>query len=209
MQDVLDYYEWLDVEKGSNLEIIRRAYISQALKWHPDKNLLGKVRCERAFRELSEAFYVLSDESLRKIHDEAGFLQVRKQCKTYNLNSFSLENAHVIFNSVYRSRDPVSACLQDENWYENNEIYTGTPSRNSQALKLNPSDFETTEVIETTMSKYSTSPRNVDKTVKTVMVERAGRRVKKTITTVLRADGTQETVEEEKEEPLVKNYLRV
>jgi DnaJ-class molecular chaperone len=208
MQDILDYYEWLDVDKSANLETLKKTYLAQALKWHPDKNTLGKTRCERAFQELSEAFYVLSDESLRKIHDECGFLEVRKRCKTYNLNSFSLENAHVIFNSVYRSRDPVSACLQDENWYENSEIYTGAPSRNSQMLRVHPNDYETTEVIETTMSKYISSPKNVEKSVKTVMVERGGRRVKKTITTVTRADGTQEIIEEEKEEPLTRNIVK-
>ena len=208
MQDILDYYSWLDVEKSSNLETIRKSYLAQALKWHPDKNSLGKLRCERAFIELSEAYYVLSDEMLRKIHDQGGFTEVRKQCKTYNLNNFSLENAHVIFNSVYRSRDPVSACLHDENWYENNEIYTGAPSRNSTSMRLHPNDYETMEVIETSMSKYSTSPRNVEKSVKTVMVERNGRRVKKTITTVTRADGTQEIVEEEKEEPISKGFVK-
>ena len=207
MQNNLDYYEALDVDKTSTLEEIRRAYISLALKWHPDKNLIGKKRAEKAFVEINEAYAVLSDNGLREIYDLKGIGEVKSSCTKYNLNNFSLDDAYALFNSLYRNRNPISACLEDENWYENSEIFTGGLTKNKyNQIFRGRNDIET-DVIETSMSKYSTSPRSIEKTIKTLVVEKGGRRVKKTITTVIRADGTQEIVEEEKEEPILKNNL--
>ena len=60
MQENLDFYEFLDIDRSANIEEIRRAYIALALKWHPDKNLIGKKRAEKAFLEINEAYAVLS-----------------------------------------------------------------------------------------------------------------------------------------------------
>lgn len=207
MQEKQDYYECLDVEKTSPVDEIRKAYITLALKWHPDKNKLGRKRAEKVFIEISEAFFVLSNNVLRLIYDEDGMGEAIRNCKKYNLNEFNLQNALDVFNNAYRNRDPITACLEDENWYENNELFTGGLIKNKSVERFKGKNTLETEVIETSMSRYTSSPRSVEKTVKTVIVERGGRRVKKTITTVLRADGTQEIIEEEKEEPIVKLAL--
>ncbi|OMJ75231.1 hypothetical protein SteCoe_25671 [Stentor coeruleus] len=207
MQEKPDYYECLDVEKSLSVDEIRKSYIALALKWHPDKNKLGRKRAEKVFIEISEAFFVLSNNVLRLIYDEDGIGEAIRNCKKYNLNEFSLQNALEVFNNAYRNRDPITACLEDENWYENNELFTGGLMKNKNIERFKGKNTLETEVIETSMSKYTSSPRSVEKTVKTVIVERGGKRVKKTITTVLRADGTQEIIEEEKEEPIVKLAL--
>ena len=202
MQENLDFYEFLDIDRSANIEEIRRAYIALALKWHPDKNLIGKKRAEKAFLEINEAYAVLSDEELRGIYDNEGPEEVKNKCTKYDLRDFKLEEAMKIFDSVYRHRDPIRVCLEDANWYENSDIFTGGLVKSlSHERFRNKLDVET-EVIETSMSRYTTSPRNIEKSVKTVTIERGGRRVQKKITTITRADGSQETVEEEKEEPL-------
>jgi DnaJ-class molecular chaperone len=202
-----DYYEALDVERECSEGDIRSAYVTQALKWHPDKNALGKKRAEKAFVELSEAYFVLSNSNLRTLYDTSGKETVKNSCTEFDLNNFTLENALFVFNTAYRNKDPVTACMQDENWYENSEIYKGSPYKNTLQERFRGRELVDTEVIETLVSKYTKSPRTVDKTMKTVIIEKNGRRVKKTITTITSADGSQEIIEEEKEEPLARNYL--
>eukprot|EP00929_Paragymnodinium_shiwhaense_P121617 TRINITY_DN93917_c0_g1_i1.p1 TRINITY_DN93917_c0_g1~~TRINITY_DN93917_c0_g1_i1.p1 ORF type:complete len:181 (+),score=52.07 TRINITY_DN93917_c0_g1_i1:107-649(+) len=66
----LDYYGILEVKKTASQEEIKKAYRRLALKWHPDKND-GDPAAGEKFKELAEAFTVLSDADLRRDYDEA------------------------------------------------------------------------------------------------------------------------------------------
>ena len=61
-----DYYKILEVSKDAGESDIRKAYKGQALKWHPDKHSSGeehhKVSAEKMFKDISEAYTVLSDQ---------------------------------------------------------------------------------------------------------------------------------------------------
>uniref|UniRef100_A0A8C5QAA1 DnaJ heat shock protein family (Hsp40) member B4 n=1 Tax=Leptobrachium leishanense TaxID=445787 RepID=A0A8C5QAA1_9ANUR len=65
-----DYYSILGIEKGASEEDIKKAYRKQALKWHPDKN--KSANAEEKFKELAEAYEVLSDPKKREIYDQFG-----------------------------------------------------------------------------------------------------------------------------------------
>lgn len=67
-----DYYGVLEVPRSAAPEDIRRAYRRLALKWHPDKNPDNKAEAEARFKEISEAYEVLSDESKRRHYDMYG-----------------------------------------------------------------------------------------------------------------------------------------
>lgn len=67
-----DYYSVLEVPRNAAPEDIRRAYRRLALKWHPDKNPDNKAEAEARFKEISEAYEVLSDESKRRHYDMYG-----------------------------------------------------------------------------------------------------------------------------------------
>jgi curved DNA-binding protein len=69
--DVKDYYKILGVEKTATAEQIKKAYRKLAVKYHPDKNPDNKA-AEDKFKEINEAYEVLSDEEKRKKYDQFG-----------------------------------------------------------------------------------------------------------------------------------------
>src|SRR5258708_39824504 len=66
------YYEILGLAKSASSDEIRRAYKKEALKHHPDRNQ-GNPQSEITFKEVNEAYQVLSDEQKRRIYDQFGF----------------------------------------------------------------------------------------------------------------------------------------
>jgi len=67
-----DYYEILEVPKNANDADIKKAYRKLALRWHPDKNPDNLADAEIHFKEISEAYEVLSDSNKRAIYDRCG-----------------------------------------------------------------------------------------------------------------------------------------
>ena len=67
-----DYYEVLGVEKNASADEIKRAYRKLAMKYHPDRNP-GDKEAEEKFKEVGEAYEVLSDEDKKARYDQFGF----------------------------------------------------------------------------------------------------------------------------------------
>jgi DnaJ family protein B protein 4 len=67
-----DYYKRLGIDKKADDETIKRAYRKLALKWHPDRNPDNKEEADKKFKEISEAYEVLSDKNKRQIYDTYG-----------------------------------------------------------------------------------------------------------------------------------------
>ena len=65
-----DYYKILGVSEKATPEEIKKAYRKLAVKYHPDKNPSNVKEAETKFKEISEAYYVLSDEKRRGQYDQ-------------------------------------------------------------------------------------------------------------------------------------------
>ena len=86
MADKRDYYEVLGVDKNADKKTIKKAYRKLAMKYHPDVN--HEECAEEKFKELSEAYGVLSDDEKRKRYDQFGHA---------GMDGFSQED---IFNNI-------------------------------------------------------------------------------------------------------------
>uniref|UniRef100_A0A8D2LYM8 DnaJ heat shock protein family (Hsp40) member B6 n=1 Tax=Zonotrichia albicollis TaxID=44394 RepID=A0A8D2LYM8_ZONAL len=91
---MVDYYEVLGVQKHASAEDIKKAYRKLALKWHPDKNPDNKDEAERQFKQVAEAYEVLSDGGN---HHDSPFDF-----------GFTFRNPDDVFREFFGGRDPFS-----------------------------------------------------------------------------------------------------
>ena len=74
-QNKRDYYEVLGVEKNASAEEIKKNYRKLAMKYHPDRNP-GDKSAEEKFKEINEAYEVLSTPEKKSLYDQYGFAGV-------------------------------------------------------------------------------------------------------------------------------------
>ena len=81
-----DYYEILGVPKDAAPQQIKKAYRSLALKFHPDRvPPEEKAEAEQRFKEISEAYGVLSDAKKRSMYDQYGHAGIDQQYTTEDI----------------------------------------------------------------------------------------------------------------------------
>ncbi|KKS96163.1 MAG: Chaperone protein DnaJ-like protein [Microgenomates group bacterium GW2011_GWC1_43_13] len=67
-----DYYDILGISKSATVDEIKKAYRKQALEWHPDRHKEDKEAAEKRFKEINEAYQVLSNPQKKAAFDQYG-----------------------------------------------------------------------------------------------------------------------------------------
>ena len=93
-----DCYEVLGVQRGAEAEEIKKAYRKLALKYHPDKNP-GDKTAEEKFKELGEAYEILSDPQKRAVYDQHGHAAFDRRASGYGAGGF--HDPFEIFREVF------------------------------------------------------------------------------------------------------------
>ncbi len=87
-----DYYQTLDVDKTADSDAIKRAYRKLAMKYHPDRNP-GDATAEERFKDVSEAYAVLSDAKKRQQYDQFGSDRFQQNFSTEDiLRDFNIDD---------------------------------------------------------------------------------------------------------------------
>uniref|UniRef100_A0A670ZT00 DnaJ heat shock protein family (Hsp40) member B6 n=1 Tax=Pseudonaja textilis TaxID=8673 RepID=A0A670ZT00_PSETE len=120
---MVDYYEVLGVHKHASQDDIKKAYRKLALKWHPDKNPDNKEEAERQFKQVAEAYEVLSD---RGSHFDSPFEY-----------GFTFRDPDDVFREFFGGRDPFSFDFFEdpfEDFFGNRRGPRGNRSRGGGSL---------------------------------------------------------------------------
>jgi len=67
-----DYYTILELNNDASIDDIKKSYKKLAIKWHPDKNPDNRELAEEKFKEITEAYGILSDEEKKQKYDQFG-----------------------------------------------------------------------------------------------------------------------------------------
>ncbi|XP_067007764.1 dnaJ homolog subfamily B member 6 [Anabrus simplex] len=97
-----DYYSILGIPQNATDADVKRAYRKMALKWHPDKNPNNLEEANKKFKEISEAYEVLSDEKKRRIYDKYGKDGISSTPSGHRRRSRSSND----FDFMFTFRDP-------------------------------------------------------------------------------------------------------
>lgn len=111
----VDYYNVLKVGSNASSEDLKRAYKRLAMKWHPDKNPGNNKEAEANFKQVSEAYEILSDPHKRSIYDRYGEeglkdMPVQKDAsgKTQSPFKYNPKKAEDLFSEVFGSSNASS-----------------------------------------------------------------------------------------------------
>lgn len=90
-----EYYEILEINRNADNETIKKAYRKLALKYHPDRNQ-GDKEAEEKFKQINEAYQVLSDTNKREVYDKYGKVGLDRQ----GFSHFSEQNYEDIMGDL-------------------------------------------------------------------------------------------------------------
>eukprot|EP01097_Dermamoeba_algensis_P001307 TRINITY_DN1498_c0_g1_i2.p1 TRINITY_DN1498_c0_g1~~TRINITY_DN1498_c0_g1_i2.p1 ORF type:complete len:245 (+),score=53.96 TRINITY_DN1498_c0_g1_i2:59-793(+) len=108
-----DYYKTLEIPHEASQDEIKKAYRKLATKWHPDKNPEQRELAEQKFKEIAEAYEVLSDPEKRSGYDRFG----ENAFENMNSSGFghraNFHDPFEVFRSFFGDSDPFFSRSRD------------------------------------------------------------------------------------------------
>ncbi|KAL6070314.1 hypothetical protein STEG23_008568 [Scotinomys teguina] len=145
---MVDYYEVLGVPRQASAEAIRKAYRKLALKWHPDKNPEHKEEAEKRFKQVAQAYEVLSDARKREVYDRCGEVGGGGAAGSPFQDAFqyvfSFRDPAEVFREFFGCRDPFSFDFFGdpfENFFGDRRTARGSRSRGAVPFSNSFSHF--------------------------------------------------------------------
>lgn len=120
---MVDYYDILGVSRNASQDDIKKAYRKQALRWHPDKNPNNKENAEMKFKEIAEAYEVLSDKNKRDVYDRYGkdglSGGIGETCPNAEFPGFvfTFRSPDEVFREFFGGRDPFADLFDDLDFF--------------------------------------------------------------------------------------------
>ncbi|NXQ32892.1 DNJB8 protein, partial [Alaudala cheleensis] len=123
---MVDYYKVLGLQKDASQDDIKKSYHKLALKWHPDKNPRNKEEAEKKFKEIVEAYEILSDPQKRSVYDKSleesrvSRERAAAGCSSFFGSHHGFPHQEEVFGGMYPFTcvflNPFDIRINDENW---------------------------------------------------------------------------------------------
>ncbi len=128
-----NYYEVLEISENASQEVIERVYKLFAKKYHPDVNPDNPKEAEEKFKEITEAYETLSDETKRKAYDD----KLRLEKKKAEAETASYQNT-----SNYRTTSSSNTYSYTQQTYEQPQHTASQAQSTSSTLNDNVEMYE-------------------------------------------------------------------
>jgi molecular chaperone DnaJ len=96
-----DYYKLLGVDRNASDEEIKKSYRRLAMKYHPDRNKEDSAKAEAKFKQIKEAYEVLSDAKKRAAYDQFGHAGVDSSMGGGRYSGFGAESFSDVFGDMF------------------------------------------------------------------------------------------------------------
>lgn len=119
-----DFYDVLGVDRNATDEQIKKAYRQLALRYHPDKNHGGdQEECARKFRDISQAYEVLSDPQKRRQYDFKSL-----DADRYGTDNFIFQDPFELFLENFGMHSPFSMASSHFDSLMNSDLFDLGPN---------------------------------------------------------------------------------
>lgn len=147
-----DYYKVLGLTKDATKEEIKKAYRKLALKYHPDKN--KSIGAEEKFKEVAEAYEILSDNEKRRMYDRHGDEGFTSHGMSEDNNNFSFHDPREMFEEFFGHSDPFADMFNDMDGGFAHSMFNGFPfHQHHEQLHKSPSNHFYTRSKTTPLRK--------------------------------------------------------
>ena len=143
-----DYYETLGISKDASQEDIKKAFRKLALKYHPDANPNNKVEAEKKFKEIGEAYAILSDPEKRARYDQFGSADAADTGAGFDFRNFYGEGMDDLgsFSDIFESF--FGGGGGSRRTYQRNRAKKGASLRYNLEISLKEASFGAEKKIE-------------------------------------------------------------
>jgi len=118
----MNYYKILEIQSDATNDQIKKNYRKLALKWHPDKNS-NKELADKKFKEITEAYQVLSDPNKRASYDKFGRSDVSNNTNPFDIFNQMFKNDPFFKNNMFN--DPFFGNnMFNDSFFKNKDGFT-------------------------------------------------------------------------------------